>query len=81
MAVMTRIIKVGNSLGIVIPQHLLREVGLKVGDKVYLDYLKETQVIVISKTKKGLVDTRRFYKTVEMVEKKYSAWVEKHSKG
>lgn len=42
-----KLIKVGNSLGIIIPKDILKLMKLKVGDKVWVDYDVKKQEIRI----------------------------------
>lgn len=44
--------KIGNSLGVIIPQPILEELGVKKDDKVSLEYSKALNAIVISNTDK-----------------------------
>ncbi len=45
VAVRTKIIKIGNSKGIVIPSTVIKELALEEGDQVYLRYNYHTQVL------------------------------------
>jgi antitoxin MazE len=46
-----KIVKVGNSLGVIIPSTYLEELGISHQDTVELDYNKELKAITITKEK------------------------------
>jgi antitoxin MazE len=46
-----KIVKVGNSLGVIIPSTYLEELGLSYQDTVELDYNKDLKAITITKEK------------------------------
>lgn len=46
--IQTRIVRVGNSKGIIIPSKIIKELALEEGDEVVLEYDYEAQVLVCS---------------------------------
>ena len=60
-----RVIQIGNSVGVVLPQDIRQSLGLRRGDKVVLN--KKGDDIIISRTKKSLEGgvNDRFMKIVD----------------
>ncbi|MEK7502433.1 MAG: AbrB/MazE/SpoVT family DNA-binding domain-containing protein [Patescibacteria group bacterium] len=50
-----KVIKVGNSAAVTIPKYFLEKSSMKIGDKVFVEFDEETNMIVISpKSFKGI---------------------------
>ncbi len=49
--VVQKVIKIGNSYGVIISIDILKSVNLKVGDEVEIEIIKDTNIIVISPKK------------------------------
>lgn len=49
--VFQKVIKIGNSYGVIIPIDILKSINLKVGDEVDIEVIKETNTIVVSPKK------------------------------
>ena len=41
------VIKVGNSLGMILPNYIVRELSLKLGQKIYLDLYTEEKTLAL----------------------------------
>ena len=69
-----KLIKIGNSTGIIIPYEIREEAGLKLGDNVAVNYAPNGQSIIISK-KGGAQSTPsitpEFYDWLKKFNKKY----------
>jgi putative addiction module antidote len=61
-----KIIKIGNSLGLIIPSSYLEELGVEQGDIIYLEMNKEMGAIVI-KNKTTTPDTNYLEKVIKSV--------------
>lgn len=69
-----KIIKIGNSAGVIIPYELREEAGLKLGDSVSVDYMPGGQALSISKKGEGGTSpsiTPEFYDWLNKFNKKY----------
>lgn len=68
-----KIIKVGNSLGVLIPRELVAQVGLVAGNKVYMEKDPNGTSIVINKNSKVFSSsiTPDFLRIVDNINKKY----------
>ena len=50
-----KVIKVGNSAAVTIPKHILENANMKIGDKVFLEFDEESNILFISpKSFKGV---------------------------
>lgn len=45
MGIITKIVKIGNSKGVILPRIVIKSLALEEGDKVQLEYKEETQII------------------------------------
>ena len=72
-----KIVQIGNSVGVVIPQPLRRKIGLKLGDKVEVDEGSYHDEVVIRKNGKKIANrstiTPEFISWLEGFNKRYSA--------
>lgn len=71
-----KIIQIGNSAGITLPQSLRSEVGLKTGDNVVVEHDKKSEAIVIRKKGRKAFFASispRFFRIVEKVNKQYGS--------
>ncbi len=66
-----KIIKIGNSAGIILPMDFIKSAKLKVGDKVEIEYNKTYDVILITSTK---------YKNKIMKQFEFFTWLEEYTK-
>jgi putative addiction module antidote len=69
-----KIIKIGNSVGIIIPYEIREEVGLKLGDSVSVEHTLGEQSLTVSKkgkTQNFSSITPNFMRIVEKVNKQY----------
>lgn len=48
MATVTRIVRIGNSKGIIIPHEVIKALALEEGDEVELTYSHETQILSVT---------------------------------
>jgi antitoxin MazE len=74
MEVEKKIRKIGNSLGVVIPSDILKEIGVKDGDTVYLS-IEDGEIIIRSESQKETND--KFKEKVTAIIEEY---MEEHDK-
>jgi antitoxin MazE len=74
MEVEKKIRKIGNSLGVVIPSDMLKEIGVKDGDTVYLS-IEDGEIIIRSESQKETND--KFKEKVTAIIEEY---MEEHDK-
>ena len=63
--------KIGNSVGIIIPNEVLKELNLKEGDSVYVD--QDSNSIIINKNMNYPKVSPEFLRVAEKVSKEYDA--------
>lgn len=72
-----RVVQIGNSIGVIIPQPLRRKIGLKLGDKVEVNEGSYHDEVIIRKNgKKALARstiTPEFVSWLESFNKRYSS--------
>jgi len=66
-----KVIKIGNSYGAIIPIDILKSVGLKLGDEVEMEVIKDTNIIAISPKK----NKNKIMKKIEL-----NNWLNKFTK-
>jgi len=67
-----KIIQIGNSIGVIIPQTLAKN-SLKPGDTVYIDKDQSSNMFIINKDKKNFSSiTPHFLSVLDRVNKQYS---------
>ena len=69
-----KIIKIGNSLGVIIPYEVREEAGLKLGDSVDMEYNPGGEALTISKkggSQNSSSITPEFYDWLKKFNKKY----------
>ncbi len=69
-----KIIKIGNSAGVILPQDILKETGLKLGDNVAVDYNAQDKTAIIANEnnkKAPSAITPEFYDWLNRFNKKY----------
>ncbi len=67
------VIKVGNSLGVILPKHILKNLNIKRGQKLYLDVYEEEKTLTLRVNKnraKGI--TPEFIKFLDEFQKEHS---------
>jgi antitoxin MazE len=74
MEVEKKIRKIGNSLGVVIPSDMLKEIGVKDGDTVYLS-IEDGEIIIRSESQKETNDKFK-EKVIAIIEE----YMEEHDK-
>lgn len=69
------VIQIGNSQGIVIPADIKRKMGLKKGQKLFVQMSNDKDSFVVSKTElvADNATTERFVEIVDRVNKRYSS--------
>lgn len=66
------VIQIGNSQGIVIPSQIKRQMGLKKGQKLFLEMSTDKSSFIVSITERAAVSiTPQFMQIVERVNKRY----------
>lgn len=68
-----KIVRIGNSIGVIIPKDIAKKSGIKAGSKVYVDKDPNGSSIIINKDATALSSsiTPDFLKIVNNVHKKY----------
>ena len=69
-----KVVKIGNALGITLPQEIREDAGLKLGDSVMIEHNTADQSILISKSGKKKATSKltpEFYDWLERFNKKY----------
>lgn len=69
-----KLVKIGNSIGVIIPQGLLKQIGLKQGSKVLIQSNPDEQTIVINtsdRPKKKHSVSPRFLEALDRVNRRY----------
>ena len=54
----TKIIKIGNSLGIIIPKKMLKQLGWSLNDEVAITVTEDGKGLIVSKVEKSLTGKR-----------------------
>lgn len=77
-----KIIRIGNSAGIILPADFIRSAYLKSGDKVKIEYNKKLKIIFIvsTKYKSKIMDKFEFFTWLEEYTEKHKALLKELAK-
>ena len=77
-----KVIKIGNSFGVIIPLNLLKSVNLKVGDEVDIEVIKGTNTIMISakRNKNKIMKKIEFFNWLNESAKKHKKLIKELAK-
>ena len=66
-----KIIKIGNSAGMILPKDFIKSAKLKIGNTVYIEYVKKYDIIIIASTKNELTERIEFFTWLDEYSEKH----------